>query len=487
MSAPHLSLLSVQECAEVHTASLRVLATVGVRVDSPRARELFSRSGGTRLVDERVYLDRDLIDWALQSAPGTLKIYDRRGRLTFHLGEDRTRYGVGVTNLYYQDPESEAVTPFTRPLLAQCVRLGDALANFDLVSTIGILHDQPPQLADLYAVLEMVANTTKPLVILISDETLFPPALDLLESLHGDLAQAPFVIPYLNPVTPLIINEGTSDKLLAAVERGLPVIYSNYGMAGMSTPIMPAGALVLLNAELLAGLALGQLARPGASMILGSLPAYFDMQTMVDFYDPRTFLINLACAEMMAYYGLPHAGTSGSGLGWGADLLEVSALWMDLLTGCLGKVGLSPFVGGALASKVFSPATAVYADEMIGMALDFARGFAMDKASIALEEIAAGVLEGHFLSQPQTLKYFTRSRRGAAASGKQRGGESAYFHSQIFPRWGLETWQENQQPAAIEFLKRRTQKLLVEALPPEDHAELLGRGEAFISRYASSR
>ena len=249
---------------------------------------------------------------ALSTAPSTVEVFNRLGQPAFTLGAaGGTRFGVGVTNLYYQDPLSEAVTPFTRPLLARCVRLGEALPAFDVVSTIGILHDQPPHLADLYAVLEMLANTRKALVILISNEALFPAVLDLLESLHGDLTPQPCIIPYLNPVTPLIINEGTSDKLLACAGRGLPFIYSNYGMAGMSSPITPAGTLALLNAELLAGLVLAQLANPGTPVILGSLPAFFDMQTMVDFYDPRTYLINVSCAEMMAYYHLPHAGTSG--------------------------------------------------------------------------------------------------------------------------------------------------------------------------------
>ncbi len=398
----------------------------------------------------------------------------------FNLGSEATRFGIGVTNLYYQDPASEAVTPFTRPLLASCVRLGEVLPSFDVVSTIGILHDQPPQVADLYAVLEMVANTRKPLVILISDESLFPAVLELLESLHGDLAAKPFVLPYLNPVTPLIINAGTCDKLLACVERGLPFIYSNYGMAGMSTPITPAGTLALLNAELLAGLALAQIAKPGAPLILGSLPAYFDMQTMVDFYDPRTYLINLSCAEMMAHYHLPHAGTSGSGMGWGADLLETGALWMDLLTGSLGNVGLAPFVGGALGSKAFSPSTAVYADELIAMGRDFDGGYPLDATSIALDEIIAGVAEGHFLSQPETLKYFGRKRKGESPQAMDPGG--AYHRSRIFPRWGLEAWQENETPLALDFLKQRTLHLLAESLPPADHAELIARGEAFIAR-----
>jgi len=465
IARPRIELISGEQIELVHRHSLSILADIGVRVDSPKAREIFARSGGARLGDEdRVYLSQELVEWALQSAPVTIEIFNRRGERVFCLGDDRTRYGVGVTNLYYQDPLSERVYPFTRKYLEICVRLGEALEHFDVVSTIGILHDIPPQVADLYATLEMVANTVKPLVILISDESLFPTVLDLVEHLHGDLASQPFLIPYLNPVTPLIINEVTSDKMLAAIERGMPFIYSNYGMAGMSTPITPGGTLALLNAELLAGLALSQLARPGAPIILGSLPAYFDMKTMVDFYDPRTYLVNLSCAEIMAYYHLPHAGTSGSGMGWGADLPEVGPLWMDLVTGCLGKVGLSPFIGGALGSKAFSPSTAVYANEIIGQALDFSQGFSLEDEWVNMEEITSGVTEGHFLTQGVTLKLY---REG-------------YFMSDIFPRWGLENWKDNGHPMAIDYLKQRTQKLIAESVPPEDHAELISRGERFI-------
>ena len=464
---PHIDLLDHGQIEHVHEVSLRILEKSGVRVDSQRARDVFSQSGGVRMGDDdRVFISAELVAWALETAPSSVEVYDRRGELRFRIGEGRTRYGVGVTNLYYQDPLSEHVTPFTREHMQNCVRLGDGLENFDVISTIGILHDLPPETADLYATLEMVANTTKPLVILISDESLFPKVLDMLEVVHGDLSAQPFVIPYLNPVTPLVINEGTSDKLLESVGRGIPLIYSNYGMAGMSTPITPGGTLALLNAELLAGLVLSQLAREGSTIILGSLPAYFDMKTMVDFYDPRTFLVNLACAEMMRHYGLPHAGTSGSGAGWGADLLEMGTLWMDLLVGGLGKVGLSPFVGGALGSKAFSPSTAVYANELIGQVLDFGRGFELDEESVGLDEIITGVEEGHFLTQPLTMKLF---RHG-------------YSMSEIFPRWGLEAWQDGGRPLASDYLRQKTVRLIEGSKPPLDHEAIIDGGERFIRR-----
>jgi trimethylamine--corrinoid protein Co-methyltransferase len=108
---------------------------------------------------------------------------------------------------------------------------GQALPQFDVVSTTGIIQDISPKVADLFAVLEMAANTTKPLVILISDESLFDPGLDLLEQLHGDLADKPFVILFQSGHSP-DLNEGTSDKMLAAIGAGYPLFARTMGWLG---------------------------------------------------------------------------------------------------------------------------------------------------------------------------------------------------------------------------------------------------------------
>lgn len=465
IARPRLALLSPSQREAVHEASLRLLAVSGLRLDSARARDVCAK-GGARIDGDRVYFDRELVDAAIESAPGTIEIFDRRGQPAFRLGDGETRFGAGVTNLWFQDPITDELTPFSRADMGRSVRLCQALPNYDVISTLGVIRDLPPEIADLYAVLEMVANSTKPLVILISDESLFPRALEMLDAVRGDLGEKPFVIPYLNPVTPLVVNEGTSDKLLDSAARSIPVIYSNYGMSGMTTPLPCAGALALLNAELLGGLVISQLAKPGAPIILGSLPMYFDMKTMIDFYDPQTHLIDLGCAEMMAEYGLPHAGTSGSGDGWGPDLLAAGASWMNQVTSVMGRVGLAPFVGSVLNSKAYSPAMTVYGNEVIGAARLFARGFAVDAASLGAEEaIAALAGEGHFLTAPSTLASY----------------KSAYYPS-IFPRIGLEKWVELGKPRADARVRERARELLEQAPAPADRDEILARGEALITR-----
>lgn len=461
---PKLTVLDSGQVEQIHDYSLQVLSSVGVRIDSERARQLFAKAFGAGVTTgDRVRVPHEAVEWALAAAPAMVEVYNRKGTLAFRL-PDQTRFGIGVTALYYQDPATDEVAPFTRKHIEMMVRLGTALPSFDVISTVGIVQDVPPDVSDLYATLEMIANTTKPLVILVSDEDAFPTVLDLLQHLHGDLSARPFVLPYFNPISPLVINRGTVDKMFHAVQRGLPFIYSNYGMAGASTPITPTGALVLLNAELLAGLVLSQLIKVGTPIILGSLPAFFDMKGMGSFYDPLSYLVDLACAEMMAHYELPHCGTSGSGMGWGADLVAGGHQWFNHLVSCIGRVGLAPFVGDNLGSKAFSPAIVVYADEIIKQARLFARGFSVEDATALIGEISKAGPGGSFLMSDLTLKSF----------------RSAYYTSEIFPRLTLEQWQAKGAPEAVRFLRQYTQDLLTELEGAEDHLELLARGHEFI-------
>ncbi len=134
-------------------------------------------------------------------------------------------------------------------------KLGDLLGNYDMVSTLGIPSDVNPEDIDLFSALDMYANT---------------------------------------------------DKMIASIQNNLPLIYSNYGMYGGTSPITEGGTLALLNAELLAGLVFAQLIKEGSKIILGSLPAAFNMSSMGSWYTPSSYLINLACAEIMDYYEIPH-------------------------------------------------------------------------------------------------------------------------------------------------------------------------------------
>src|SRR5687768_17770447 len=99
---PHLRMLTEEQIQDIHQYTLTLLATTGVRVDSPSAVEMLRKKVGSSNVDERtVRIPAELVEWAIKAAPRQIQIYDRRGNPQFQIGAegDRTRFGIGVTAL----------------------------------------------------------------------------------------------------------------------------------------------------------------------------------------------------------------------------------------------------------------------------------------------------------------------------------------------------------------------------------------------------
>ncbi len=465
---PRLQVLSEEQMNEVHRYSIQILADTGIQVESEEARKIFEKSGGVQVRDGIVYIQEDLINHCTRTAPSSIEIFNKRGDRAFHLGKEQgnnTHFGIGVTNTWFQDIDCQQVELFTRQHMQIGTQLGDLLENYDMISTLGIPSDVSAHSSDIYSALDMYANTSKPLVLLISGENKLSEVLDLLSFLHGDLSSKPFCIPYVNPITPLVLNKTTSDKMEVSIHNRVPLMYSNYSMYGGTTPISEGGTLALLNAELLAGLVYSQLIREGSEIILGSLPGAFNMESMGSQYTPTTYLLNLACAEMMEFYEIPHCGTSGSNSGRGADLLASGDLWLNHLCSCLGKVGCVPFVGGNFDSMAFSPTIVVLSNQIIGEAREFARGFELSGESVNLQEIKSVGPGGDYFTSEQTL---------AAIN-------TLSMKNSLWSSLSLDEWKAKQKPSAEKDLIEATHSLYAKAKnASEDAMDVVRQGEEHI-------
>ncbi len=462
-----LSLLTPEQISDIHNMVLTILEETGIRVDDSGARTVFEKALGTKAVDNRVMIPKEIVDWAISASPTSIDVCRRDGSPAFTLNSkdiDQSVFGIGVTNLYYQDPLSDDVTPFARSHMAEATRLGEKLSEFDTIATPGVIQDCDAKDAEIVGFLEMMANTTKPITLLISEPDSFKTCLDLCDNLVGEDATRTSLIPYFNPITPLILNEETTQKMEMCAERSIPFIFSNYGMSGATCPITPGGTLALLTAELVAGLVYSQLLKEGTPIILGSLPAAFDMKTMRSYYTPQSMLINLCCAEMMTHYCIPHCGTSGGWMGRGPDLMASSMLWQNHLTSILGYPGLVPFVGNNFDSLAFSPSTVVYSAEIIRMARDFTTGFSIDPSEVGLDEIISLGPGGSYLTAGLTMRKF----------------REPLTKSDIWPFMALEKWQESGAPKTGKELREYTRELLDRLPVSEYHDQIISAGEAYL-------
>src|ERR1051325_2153968 len=94
---PHLTLLTEEQIQDIHQYTMKLLATTGVRVDSPSAVEMLKKKVGSSNIDDpTVQIPAELVEWAIQSAPRQIEIFDRRGNPQFTIGRegDRTRFGI---------------------------------------------------------------------------------------------------------------------------------------------------------------------------------------------------------------------------------------------------------------------------------------------------------------------------------------------------------------------------------------------------------
>src|SRR5262249_19280875 len=125
---PRLTILSAEHIVAIHEGSLKVLARTGVLVESQRALDVFSKGGQSiHIQDNRVTFERDVVEWAIKSTPSTYDVFNRRGEKMFTLGDGPARFGNGVTNLFYQDPVTDMLHPFSRKNMEMGVRLADSL------------------------------------------------------------------------------------------------------------------------------------------------------------------------------------------------------------------------------------------------------------------------------------------------------------------------------------------------------------------------
>ncbi len=462
-----LNVLSEEQIQTIHDMAVTILEKTGIRVDDPNARAIFKKATGQDLKDNKVCIPRQLTEWAIKASPSKIEVLQRDGLPGFLLDSqdnEQSIFGIGVTNLYYQDPLTDKVTGFTRDHMAKATRLGNNLDEFDTIATPGVIQDVKSEESELIGFLEMLANTVKPITLLISEPESFEKCLTMCDRLAGEKATQTSIIPYFNPITPLILNAETTIKMEHTVSRGMPFIFSNYGMSGATCPITPGGTLALLTAELLAGLVFGQLLKEGTPVILGSLPAAFDMKKMQSYYTPQSMLINLACGEMMTHYNVPHCGTSGGWMGRGPDLMAGSMLWQNHLTSILGSPDLVPFVGNNFDSLAFSPATVVYAAEIIRLARDFGKGFSLNPDEVGIEEIIKLGPGASYLTSNLTMKKF----------------KEPLTKSEIWPFIPLEKWQKNGEPKVGKELREYTHTLIEELPMPDNHGQILEAGEAYL-------
>jgi len=320
--------LSPEQVRLVDEVSRELLEDPGLLCYNPEAAEIF-REAGAGVEEEsdcwKIILKSEIIDRALNTAPSRVVLGARNSdnilELEAHI--PRVRFGSGSeTNTWLEvGPQGELLSSKgTLEKLCTAAHLGENLENLDFF--IRCVNVQDPELEeknrDVNIFTSSLNNITKHVQGGLAHLEALPDLIRLGEIVAGgrdEFARSP-VLSFITCVakSPLQIVNDTTAKLLAIARQGVPVVISSSPMGGTTAPFDEFGMVAQINAEILAGVVLNQLAAPGAPVIYGSVPVRSRLDNLTDMYGAPEFIhYNQDCAQMARFYGIPCYSTAGVG------------------------------------------------------------------------------------------------------------------------------------------------------------------------------
>ncbi len=398
--------LDPEQIETLHHASLEIMERTGMRFFDPEALALFKKANARISDGNLVKIPPDLVEWALGCVPQNVNIYDQNKQLSMALGGRRSYFGVGSDCMSIYDLDTNEHRKAVRQDVVHGVRLADALTNMDFVMSMFLPSDIPQADYEHHQMAIMLKESTKPIIFVGIEAHSTVMALDMAAAVAGDLdslQQHPFIINYVNTVSPFHHNAESLQRLLYAAERNMPSIYAPGSARGTLAPITNAGALALNNAAQLSGLVLSQLKREGSPLILfGRGGGYMDMRTMVTVYttpDAGPFGWDLA-----HHYHVPtFAAACTDAKVFDAQAAAETAL--TLFDKSLSGANIIHDLGYLDSAMTGSLELVAFCDEVIEWIKRYWRPLEISEETLALDVIHATGPDGHFLETDHTLRH----------------------------------------------------------------------------------
>ncbi len=425
----------------LHNASLEIMDRTGMRFFDQEALDLFKKAGADLSDGNLVRIPSHLVEWALSTVPRNVAIFDRNRQKSMLLGGDRTYFGVGSDCMSIYDLETGKHRKALHRDVINGVRLVDALPNMDFVMSMFLPSDVPHKSYERHQMSAMLQESTKPIIFVGVEEDSTIMAIEMAAAVAGDLQtlqQYPFIINYVNVVSPFHHNEESLRRMLYAAERNLPTIYAPGSIRGTLAPMTAAGAMALYNASQLAGLVLSQLKREGAPFILcGRDGGFMDMRTLVTLYsapDAGPYGWDLA-----RHYRVP-TFTAACTDAKVFDAQAAAETALTLFERTLNGANIIHDLGYLDCAMTGSLELVVFCNEVIEWIKRYWQPFEITEESLALDLIHETGPDGHFLETDHTLRHVRDMWVPA-----------------LFDRSDYDTWSSN---GSLTFQQKTNQKVL---------------------------
>ena len=237
-------------------------------------------------------------------------LYDRDGIEAADLGGDRVHFVPGSSGLRMLDHRTGEARLANTTDFVEYVRLADGLEHLGYLATAFSTNDDiEAQVSDAWRLYLVLTNSKRPVVSGAFTEHGVERMVEMMSLFRrdrADLIARPMSIFTITATGNFRYSEDSCQNLLDCVAAGIPVEIVPVTLMGLIAPVTIVGATVFHTADVLAGITMAQIVRPGAPVLFGGAPATFHMKVASS---PMAAIeaqqLNVAYVEVAKSLGLP--------------------------------------------------------------------------------------------------------------------------------------------------------------------------------------
>ena len=237
------------------------------------------------------------------------------------------------------------------------------------------------------------------------------PLFEMAKAAYGDdmeqWAAYPHLTTIVNTNSPLQFDKRMLQTLIAFCKAGQPINIDQGAMAGSTGPCTYAGDIAMGNAEVLAGIALSQMVRPGTPVMYGSTASGIDMRNAAVAIGAPGAAICFKYATLLAkYYNLPCRGGGALSDAKKPDLQAGFESMMTYKTCADNKMNFIIHAAGVLDGFASVSYEKLIMDfEIIDFVNRVNKEFEINEDTLAFESIEEVGHGGNFLVTEHTAEY----------------------------------------------------------------------------------
>ncbi len=405
-----LEVLSQEDIARTHDASLKILKESGVVFKYREALDIFKQHG-VKVDGETVYFSGKMVESALEKCPATFRWQARNDARSITIGEGfAVQPNGGPVDIQDLDKGRRPA------LLEDFANIQKLCQASDLVNIVGSApvdpHDVKPDEKHLYMMYEILKNTDKPAMGYCVNRRQAGQMLDMVEIATG---QKDFLLDHytaavsVNPLSPLAYGPEPLETMIEYAYRNQPIFILPCILAGVTGPISLFGTVVQQNAEILAGIILIQLINPGNPVVYCPSSTAANMRSAGYITGPpEAFLINCANLQMaLDLYKIPTRTMCGMTDSKTVDCQAGYETMQNLMMGMLSGAHIIHECLGVLDSIMCTSYEKFIIDEeLLSGVMRISKGLDTSDDALSMDVIQDVAHRGEYLTHDNTFQHF---------------------------------------------------------------------------------